>query len=174
MVGTKRQVELDLESSLFDTTFVQPDPEVDSKVDGATSSLAKWQDADDASLVVNISTNARLKKLRVAEDETDVRGLEYQRRLQHFYEAQQSNVSWAQIKEDEEGEEEEALFQSSTNLISGSSAASATLPSGHLDIKRVKDANIAAPASAVIQSIGFHPSNGQCGVIYSCVCIFTT
>lgn len=57
---------------------------------------------------------------------------------------------------EEEEEEEEGLLQRTGNLLASTVEK---LPGGSLDVRRMRDANSAKRAEAVVRAVEFHPSS---------------
>ncbi|KAG1679825.1 hypothetical protein FOA52_012738 [Chlamydomonas sp. UWO 241] len=139
---------------------------------------AVWADPDDASVRVDVSKAARLRKLRKDERTTVVGGSEYETALRRQHAALNPRTGWADTKrkvqkrssgfgadsesdqggegEDEEGAE--ALVSRAGGLLGSSRRGGAgRLPPGTLEVSRLKDANQHDPHAAVVQSVEFHP-----------------
>ncbi|KAK9786493.1 hypothetical protein WJX73_003878 [Symbiochloris irregularis] len=115
-----------------------------------------------------------LRKLRENEEEMKVSGKEYERRLRQLHKRMNPRTSWANSGKNKklevqlagqdsdteavrlhDGASAEALLQGAGRLLN---TRTAVLPSGSLEVSRVKDANVAEPSNAVIRSVEFHPS----------------
>lgn len=149
-----------------------------------------WTDPSDSPLVVSLESS-RLRKLRDAPTETTLSGREYETRLRRQYERINPQPAWAvkartgkgkrrrdgadegnyenMETEDEEDDGEHAvediqdLLSSTTGILAPSRKlrTTATIPSGTLEIERLRDANQAAQASGCgeVKFITFHPSD---------------
>ncbi|KAH7103144.1 WD40 repeat-like protein [Auriculariales sp. MPI-PUGE-AT-0066] len=123
---------------------------------------AAWVDEDDDTLRVALKDQKRLRKLREDVDEDLVEGATYERRLRKQYEKLNPTPSWLSKARErtktgsQDGDEITDLLAQSGGLLSH--AKSKTLPSGVLDISRLRDANISAPATGTVHSVLFHPS----------------
>ncbi|KAL9971505.1 hypothetical protein ACROYT_G017676 [Oculina patagonica] len=123
-----------------------------------------WEDEADEEERIQISSESRLKKLRDTQDETVVTGKKFTQKLQRQFEKIYGDASWADLdkktrkdssSDNDDEEEEDSVLQRAGRLLTGKADY---LPSGILDITRVKDANIDKPSNATIQCIEFHPS----------------
>ena len=117
---------------------------------GAGGTGAAWSDSDDEGVMVNVATQARLRKLRKTEDDVLVAGKEYADRLRKRFAQTHGAPEWATL--DREAEEDGVGF---TGPLVGKSSA---LPKDLLETVRQVDANHQEPSKAVIQSVQFHPS----------------
>ncbi|KDO35015.1 hypothetical protein SPRG_01078 [Saprolegnia parasitica CBS 223.65] len=156
--------EVALREQLFHTaeTAKRPAPESPTPV----QRQAAWVDEDDDDMVVNLE--ARLKKLRKTEDETQVSGDVYQERLKKQFKSGRSAASWADLdaldkkkaaaRGEDDSDDEEDLFAGAGSLL-GTGGGDVLSPTT-LAISRMKDANKQSPSNAVVQSVQFH-ANGQ-------------
>jgi U3 small nucleolar RNA-associated protein 18 len=145
-----------------------------------------WEDEHDATAFVDVTRQNRLKKLRTTADEAVIPAAEYAARLRAQHVKLNPGTAWAELPwqrkkrrretgDDgglgfglEEGDEEEEFEEESTHehrslLLEQSDLvvkSKGRLPQGLLEVSRMKDANIAEPSNAVIQSVEFH-RNGQ-------------
>lgn len=141
-------------------------------------------DEDDGNIQVDISRVARLRKLRKSEQEAQIKGDEYQKRLKEFYENQlmqfnfykwgQSTASSGQLEgESQQPEDQARLFADQINdaadlkeLLSqqiswgDEQQAAGELPQNIVDIDRIGIVPAKDKHDAVIQSLDFH-SNSQ-------------
>lgn len=84
---------------------------------------AAWEDEDDVKVSVDLRINPRLRKLRKTEEESEVSGLEYAKRLRGFYNERLKNSSFYGWAFDENGEanaklrSEEEEFERNPNGI---------------------------------------------------------
>jgi len=115
----------------------------------------------------------RTKKLRKTENDVEISGVEYSKRLREFHETQaKGSLAWASLPERAseenamlEGDDEDdnisngltALLRRSGGVMAGLSARK-KLPPDVINMKRMKDANYNSPSQAVIQSTKFHPT----------------
>eukprot|EP00184_Porphyridium_aerugineum_P001590 CAMPEP_0184708300 /NCGR_PEP_ID=MMETSP0313-20130426/37705_1 /TAXON_ID=2792 /ORGANISM="Porphyridium aerugineum, Strain SAG 1380-2" /LENGTH=561 /DNA_ID=CAMNT_0027169885 /DNA_START=34 /DNA_END=1715 /DNA_ORIENTATION=- len=128
-------------------------------------------DVDDSPNGVNsnidLNQRSRMKKLKKTLEETNVSTLEYEKRLrEQFMKLQKGTGAWAKLNSSDSNEVLGVNHQAD-NLASISSLLKTTkrvinksesLPSGEIDIRRVKNANVEAPSNAVLQSVRFHKS----------------
>ncbi|XP_048589194.1 U3 small nucleolar RNA-associated protein 18 homolog isoform X2 [Nematostella vectensis] len=133
----------------------------------ADGHAAKWVDKDDDIESIDVSAEAKLRKLRDTKDQTILRGTKYTQKLRTQFEKIYGDGNWASLekkkkkRKDSEGDgstddddDDEILARTGRNLATQSER----LPKGLLSIKRVKDANAAKPANVTVQSLEFHPS----------------
>ncbi|EJD55028.1 WD40 repeat-like protein [Auricularia subglabra TFB-10046 SS5] len=128
---------------------------------------AAWVDEDDETLVVNVKDNKRLRKLRDAEDEEELPGTTYENRLRRQYEQLNPTPAWLSKarrrkrrqggSDDDDDEEPVGDLLTSTGSILAHSRP-ATLPPNDLQITRLRDATLSAPARGTIHTALFHPS----------------
>eukprot|EP00051_Salpingoeca_urceolata_P019673 m.290262 g.290262 ORF g.290262 m.290262 type:complete len:535 (+) comp19464_c0_seq12:84-1688(+) len=120
-----------------------------------------WVDHDDTKLDVDISSVARLRKLRTTEDETFVAGDNYQSRLRSQFAKVHGQAAWANLDQQaDEGNEYDPgsqLLRRAGPLLAGS-AQHRRLPQASLDVTRQRDANYSVPSEAVVQATEFHPA----------------
>ncbi|KAI8055543.1 hypothetical protein BDF22DRAFT_742122 [Syncephalis plumigaleata] len=142
----------------IDTGFMEEADEESENEEEATSDIddtatntkkAAWEDEDDEKLTVSLMERNRLRKLRTTETETEVKGDEYQRRLRRQFEQSKPKPKWALTASD--------LLTQSASLLS---KASVHLPSGKLDVERVKDVSQPSKNKTRVVAVDFHP-NGQ-------------
>lgn len=137
---------------------------------------AVWHDDGDDELVVPVAAAApRLRKLRHSEEETALGGAEYAARLREQHARLHPAAAWARLPEganadnaeENDGANGAALLASAAPLTlagerggaaAGGDALGLPLPAGDLAAVRVRDANAAEPAGAVIRSVAFHPT----------------
>ncbi|KAK9461042.1 WD40-repeat-containing domain protein [Lipomyces oligophaga] len=143
---------------------------------------AAWYDEDDERLSISLASNDRLRKLRLTEDDDLISGIEYSARLRAQFNRLYPIPDWAKPKpkrklaeetavendssDDYEAEDEKELtlradplkklLQSTAKYTAG--RFSKKLPSGSIDIARLRDANAQAISQSAVQSITFHPS----------------
>lgn len=126
---------------------------------------AVWEDPEDAKLEVNITSQARQRKLHKEKGETTINGIEYEKRLREQHRKLNAKSSWADPSrkptaagedgEDEEGSAADVLARAGGLLSKG---AARTIPAGLLETTRCKDANLHGQTNGVVQSVGFHPN----------------
>ncbi|KAJ5718023.1 hypothetical protein N7488_003669 [Penicillium malachiteum] len=167
-----------------ESTDAIPSPETPADEEDEESAPALWHDSDDENLAVSLSSQARLRKLRVAEAEDVISGKEYIRRLRRQFQRMHPTPDWAnpelaakRRKTDldvESGAEEidsddetgqlsmqplAKLLQNTTDLTriedNARSGGKRKLRQEVLDIQRLKDVGKAQPSS--IDSLTFHP-----------------
>lgn len=120
-----------------------------------------WEDDADEEERIEISSESQLKKLRDTEDETVVSGKKFTQKLKRQFEKIYGDASWADLDKktrkdsSSEDDEDDSVLTRAGRLLTGKADY---LPSGILDVTRVKDANIDKPSNATIQCIEFHPS----------------
>ncbi|KAF9327025.1 U3 snoRNP protein [Podila minutissima] len=140
-----------------------------------------WVDEDDKTLVVSLKSANRLKKLRKAEEEDTVTGVDYEQRLRRQFEKVYPVPNWAQPEgsrkrrrggafgndsdseySDEEEQQDDnstlSLLMSSKGFLEKSSKLR-ILSSESISVTRVKNANQMAYSKAVVQSVEFHPNS---------------
>jgi U3 small nucleolar RNA-associated protein 18 len=136
-----------------------------------------WEDEADAALSVPVAGTSRLRKLRHAEEEETLEGAAYVERLREQHARIHPHTAWAALPApgvaaaggDADDDEEEgadggraALLTSAVALsrpsAAGGDALGLPLPAGELQALRVRDANAAEPAGAVVRSCAFHPT----------------
>lgn len=115
----------------------------------------------------------RLRKLRDAPEESSLSGREYESRLRRQYERINPEPSWAAkarktrgVDEPDDGNTSESLhglLSSTSGILIQSqrkSRAGVLLPSGTLEIERLRDANQVAQGSGSgeVKVVTFHPS----------------
>lgn len=101
--------------------------------------------------------NNKLRKLRREEEESTLPGKEYEERLRQQHCKLNPRTSWAKLKK---GTAEDKPLESLLLKAGGLLAHGARLAPGSIETSRLKDANVADPADAVIRSLEFH-HNGQ-------------
>jgi len=138
---------------------------------------AAWKDEDDGELSgarVDLMEKNRLRKLRNKVEETTVDAGEYEQRLRtQFVKMQPGLGRWAdKVSNKDSGKRDTtdvnaennqsaevndmtAVMKTTADLISQKCKI---LPSGELNIRRVRDANAEAPSRSVVQSVKFHQS----------------
>lgn len=129
-----------------------------------------WVDADDTSdsQLVDLSSAARLRKLKTGAEERFITGAEYSRRLRQIYqELNPGSTEWAQASENASDADLTQLLLQSTSSIStagtgvngivpGGAGRGEKLPSGQLEAVRMKDANLVSPSQSIVSSCKFH------------------
>jgi U3 small nucleolar RNA-associated protein 18 len=147
-----------------------------------------WVDEDDEDQVVDLTAVNRLRKLRKSEQETEISGADFEKRLREQHKKLHPGVAWAEAKpsrskrsaaarrfadsesdaedyssgEDNDAQEEE-VFAAVTRRAGGSLTVAGRprlLRADELAVKRMADANVAARSDCVVQSMSFH-RNGQ-------------
>ena len=138
----------------------------------STERKAAWDDEDDDANVVDISTVARSRKLRLDEDETVISGKEYNKRLREQFAHTTKGSSWADLPA--EAQEQTLAEKVTSSILSSSESLTyqgsgreicaavglAELPKGHIDIVRLPNANKGETSQFNITSAKFHP-NGE-------------
>ncbi|KAJ6086041.1 hypothetical protein N7486_010322 [Penicillium sp. IBT 16267x] len=167
-----------------ETTDLIPSPETPSDDDEEESAPAIWHDSDDERLAVSLASQAKLRKLRVAESEDIISGKEYTRRLRRQFQRMHPTPEWAnpelaamrrnansdsdasgeEMDSDEEDEQLSMqplakLLQNTTDLTrvedNARSGGKRKLRQEVLDIQRLKDVGKTQPSS--VDSLNFHP-----------------
>jgi U3 small nucleolar RNA-associated protein 18 len=130
---------------------------------------AAWFDSDDETQDIDISATNRLRKLRRVESETVIAGTEYSRRLRAQFRKMNPATAWATIPEgapvslsrasaiadgDTDGLSVD-IFQSSSSMLRRNS--NPVLKREHLDVLRVKDANLEDRNDSIVNVVQFHP-----------------
>ncbi|KAJ5635577.1 uncharacterized protein N7484_008890 [Penicillium longicatenatum] len=167
-----------------ETTDLIPSPETLSDDEDDESAPAIWHDSDDERLAVSLASQAKLRKLRVAESEDIISGKEYTRRLRRQFQRMHPTPEWAnpelaalrrnansdsdasgeEMDSDEEDEQLSMqplakLLQNTTDLTrvedNARSGGKRKLRQEVLDIQRLKDVGKAQPSS--VDSLNFHP-----------------
>ena len=118
-----------------------------------------WQDEEDAQLQIDISGGAnRLRKLRRSEEEAQVSGAEFERRLREQFTKLAPPAYWAKSSH-HNGNAKKNLnidfLQDAASIVGG---VGQRIGRGILKVRRVKDANFAEPCQAVVQSVQWHPN----------------
>ncbi|KAF3906163.1 hypothetical protein ABW20_dc0100684 [Dactylellina cionopaga] len=147
-----------------------------------------WEDSDDERLMISLSANPRLRKLRTTELDDVITGSEYTKRLRIQYERINPLPGWSLPVKDGErpkksrrtsklspspetsSDEDEVMDIDlpSNNSLAALLQSSSTytkrskvgkLPPETLDISRLRDANYLAPSQSGIQSLSFHKTH---------------
>mmetsp|Transcript_19942 Transcript_19942/g.32855 ORF Transcript_19942/g.32855 Transcript_19942/m.32855 type:complete len:548 (+) Transcript_19942:26-1669(+) len=141
-----------------DTTHAVPQKEENEL---AVSKTAAWVDEDDSSRTVALRDVNRLRKLRKLQEENQVSGAEYEKRLRAQHRKLNGDAKWATVEQtqkqdsDEEDDEEQDILRTSGSLTMNASKLK-RLPPGRLAISRLNDANQQAVSKSVVQSIDWH------------------
>ena len=143
---------------------------------------AAWHDPDDADddgelladtpanapVGVSLTAPARRRKLRRALEETHVSQRQFVERLAERYRALYGVPEWAQRLTDAAVKGSGAMPPEHTTTARGDdahtpnpSSSRPPLPGRQLRIRRLTDANAAAPSAAVVRSLEFHPGAGH-------------
>ncbi|RKP15166.1 WD40-repeat-containing domain protein [Piptocephalis cylindrospora] len=169
--ATAQDTELDEGAPLFyedNVNEIDPTTESDqedtSESEGESEDDSAWRDKEiTGELQVSLTSRPRLKKLREREGEDMITGDEYEKRLRQQHEKLHPKPSWAVkaeekvIEEEAKGDEEEDPMSILTSSASALSSTHTTLPSGTLDIERLRDANVQARSSGKSSMVRFHP-----------------
>mmetsp|Transcript_12811 Transcript_12811/g.39386 ORF Transcript_12811/g.39386 Transcript_12811/m.39386 type:complete len:520 (-) Transcript_12811:1265-2824(-) len=137
----------------------------------ARSKAPAWHDDDDEQVVVSVTRDKRLRKLRQTTADDALRGEEYTERLRGLH-RRLAGVSgtWAQLPSsrrhvDEDGAEDvgsqssnEALerFKTSTQTLAAEGSTRELVP-GIIEIKRLRNVNWNSPCRSVVSALNFHP-----------------
>eukprot|EP00124_Ichthyophonus_hoferi_P004199 Ihof_evm1s436 gene=Ihof_evmTU1s436 len=112
---------------------------------------AAWEDEDDHVLKVSVSSNTRLRKLRVTEEEDVLTGKEYTERLRkQFTSTYKNHQKWAA----QSSKGDDNLLMWSGKVLDQSAG---NLAPGVMSATRMKDANIKEYSEATVQAVQFHP-----------------
>lgn len=148
---------LALEEALFGSTR-EAMPETDMPGDeedvghGAGNGSA-WHDSDDEELNVDIASGSRrLRKLRKTEEEGEISGKEFEKRLREQYKSMNTSSGWVKKLE----ERAATKVQGVGGLLAKGPAG--RIPPGLLEITKLADANRTKPSQSVINSVEFHPA----------------
>lgn len=120
-----------------------------------------WEDPDDQQLQISISSDRRLRKLRIDQSEDVITGSEYEQRLRQQFETINPLPEWAakarrkRTRDEMEGHDG-VIINSTTGGILSTGIKS--LEKGSLEVERLRDANQASPTEGDVKSIMFHPS----------------
>ena len=139
-------------SAVSDTTTTTSSAAV---ADG-DSSVPVWHDPDDQQQMIDLAAQPRLRKLRTSDSEQRITAADYQQRLRQTYTNLNHAASWVKAKRaTADTQHDEAMWDVLRTSRSIRQRDTAALPSGHLDIQALKDANAQQPAqvSCYIQSI---------------------
>ena len=117
--------------------------------------LPAWEDADDARAEVDLAGRAKLRKLRVAPEETTVDGGEFQKRLRARHARLHPRTEWAALPAAEAGAAEASGLPAEAEAVR---ERERRIPGGRLEVLRLEDANVAEPSNAVVRAVDFHPS----------------
>ena len=127
-----------------------------------------WEDEDDATVEVDLTSQNRMKKLQKVEGETIISGKEYSARLREQHKKMQAAAGqkWAEMPDEKSDEEEDddvadPLRRTGAIVDEDSSDLSGPLASGVLKIERLKDANKNGVSKATISSVRFHREKTQ-------------
>ena len=115
--------------------------------DGA-STVPVWHDPDDQLQMIDLAAQPRLRKLRASDTEQRITAADYQQRLRQTYTNLNHAASWVKARRaTADTLNEDAMWDvlRTSRSIKRSSDTTA-LPSGHLDIQALKDANAQQPA----------------------------
>ncbi|PVU91063.1 hypothetical protein BB561_004580 [Smittium simulii] len=126
-------------------------------LDTAPKSGNLWQDASDKAINVNLASKKITKKLRIAENETEITSKEYEKRLREQFTKINPIPNWASQKPS--GDKENELLEFTTSTRSLQTHSNSDLPSDRIDIARVKNANQLSISHSVVQQIEFHPTS---------------
>ena len=113
-----------------------------------------WVDKSDAQVTIDIDSKSRTRKMKATEEETEVKGEEYTKRLQEFYnsklQGQHSMFDWAhQEKEqpsDDDDQQEDSSIDPIANLLKSNTNVfedkRQVLKQNVLEFKKIKNANV--------------------------------
>eukprot|EP01129_Flabellula_baltica_P000412 TRINITY_DN1042_c0_g1_i1.p1 TRINITY_DN1042_c0_g1~~TRINITY_DN1042_c0_g1_i1.p1 ORF type:complete len:461 (-),score=93.38 TRINITY_DN1042_c0_g1_i1:25-1407(-) len=146
------QDEKDVENFLFGSKPVSPKD--NRPVKKKRKLETAWVDEDEEDVIVNLSRNNRLKKLRAKTTETDVDVSEYEQRLRQNHSTLNSKVdtTWADQYE-EEGDLD--IDRLSSSVINNTSQF---LRDGTINLTRLTDVTKDERIKGVIYSVDFHSS----------------
>lgn len=132
---------IDTQGSQADNADEQDEDE-DVELD-STANQQVWHDPDDEARMIDLSANGRMAKLKQHENEQTISATEFQQRLRSLYKNLNHAASWAlQTKKQSSTSKFDELMATDVNVL----RESEELPSGHLDIKAMRDANFVEPA----------------------------
>eukprot|EP00112_Aurelia_sp_Birch-Aquarium-sp1_P006263 Seg1694.2 transcript_id=Seg1694.2/GoldUCD/mRNA.D3Y31 product="U3 small nucleolar RNA-associated protein 18" protein_id=Seg1694.2/GoldUCD/D3Y31 len=114
-----------------------------------------WTDEDDKTLRIDIKDEKRLRKLRKTEDDADIDGSEYEKRLRDQFEKLVGVPEWAKLDRKTDESDDEDFFKSTRNYL----AKSDRLPQTFIEIRRVKDANYSKYPNSSLRCLEFHPNS---------------
>ena len=113
----------------------------------AVSSTPVWHDPDDEQQLIDLAAQPRLRKLRASASEQRITAADYQQRLRQTYTNLNHAASWVKAKRATgDAADDEALWDVLRTSRSIKQRDTTALPSGHLDIQALKDANAQQPA----------------------------
>ena len=139
-----------------------------SAADGG-SSVPVWHDPDDEQQMVDLSAQPRLRKLRASDSEQRITAADYQQRLRQTYTNLNHAASWVKAKRATvDTQEDDALWDVLRTSRSIKQRDTTALPSGHLDIQALKDANAQQPAQVTRRDTYMRllcPTVDQCGAL---------
>jgi U3 small nucleolar RNA-associated protein 18 len=157
------QIDTDGASAKKETAAVKSESKASS-----SGPAPAWVDEDDAGdQMVDLSSAARLRKLKSRAEERFITGKEYSKRLRQVYQEMNPGAeSWAKESEPSDADLTQLLLQSTSNLtgagtgvngkLPGGAGRGEKLPSGSIELVRMKDANLVSPSQGVINSCKFH------------------
>ena len=129
-----------------DSAALPAAPAAADDADAASSaSSAVWYDPDDLSHRIDVSAQSRLRKLRHSASERLITAADFQRRLRSVYSNLQHPASWTQGK-GAVAEQHEPGWDAFVSSRGVRRRTAPSLPSGHLDIQPLRDANSTQPA----------------------------
>lgn len=169
---TKNKSDLELEGLTFDQIETQNLQETitstTSNPHKPSSPLKKsrkpaWIDRNDEEISIDISKVARLRKLRKNDEETVIKGDQYQDRLQEFYNKKLNNLDffkWGSKVVQNEEEEEKSTFKELLNQdIPLFDSHHEELPPTVISISKAGSLLRKEEHNAVVQTLDFHPNN---------------
>lgn len=141
-----------------------------------------WFDSDDEKLQVSLVSSAKLRKLRDSMSEEMVQGKDYSKRLRSRFQKLYPVPDWAKQQEDDDSrtdsenedmndaddDGDEVSVISAKNALGDmlkqkstfiTASGSKLLPSGVVDIARLKDASISVKSQSAVQNLQFHPTH---------------
>ena len=111
------------------------------------NSVPVWHDPDDEQQMIDLAAQPRMRKLRASVSEQRITAADYQQRLRQTYTNLNHAASWVRAKRATAGtQDDDALWDVLRTSRSIKQRDTAALPSGHLDIQALKDANTQQPA----------------------------
>ena len=111
------------------------------------SSVPVWHDPDDEQQMIDLAAQPRLRKLRASDTEQRITAADYQQRLRQTYTSLNHAASWVKAKRaTADSQDDGAMWDVLRTSRSIKKRDTTALPSGHLDIQALKDANAQQPA----------------------------
>lgn len=119
----------------------------------------KWVDPSDAAIEIDLSSVARLRKLRENPNETVISGVEYQKRLEEFYSKKLNNIDffkWSEGGALPSSSNLDTLLNKGGVLISKEEQEKLKMDEGRLEIMKLGSLGRKDMHNAVVQCVDFH------------------